>query len=92
MRREGYADGRSWSAEGQFGNAEEKCDEMDKKMKLQWVLKHAHDVVGMLNRAGWNAQTDKVKRIKAIIDEPLFEEEPNDRVLDEELDPEMNLC
>jgi hypothetical protein len=46
----------------------------------------------MLNRAGWNTQTDKVKRIKAIIEEPLFKEEPNDRELDEELDPETNLC
>jgi hypothetical protein len=45
-------------------------DEMEKKMKLQRVLKRAHDVVRMLNRAGWNAQTDKVKRIKAIIEEP----------------------
>jgi hypothetical protein len=67
-------------------------DEMEKKMNLQRVLKRAHDVVQMLNRAGWNAQTNKVKRIKAIIKEPLFEEEPNDRALDEELDPEMNLC
>jgi hypothetical protein len=67
-------------------------DEMEKKMKLQRVLKHAHDVVRMLNRAGWNTQTDKVKRIKAIIKEPLFEESPNDRALDEELDPETNLC
>jgi hypothetical protein len=37
-------------------------DEMEKKMKLQRVLKRAHDVVRMLNRAGWNAQTDKVKK------------------------------
>jgi hypothetical protein len=44
----------------------------------------------MLNRAGWNTQTDKVKRIKATIDEPLFEELPNDAELDEELDVEMN--
>jgi hypothetical protein len=44
----------------------------------------------MLNRAGWNAQTDKVKRIKAIIEEPLFEEELNDAELDEELAIEMN--
>jgi hypothetical protein len=44
----------------------------------------------MLNRAGWNAQTDKVKRIKAIIEEPLFEEELNDAELDEELDAETN--
>jgi hypothetical protein len=44
----------------------------------------------MLNRAGWNAQTNKVKRIKAIINEPLFEETPNDDELDEELDVETN--
>jgi hypothetical protein len=92
MRQEGCADGRSWSAEGQFGNVEENVDEMEKKMKLQRVLKRAHDVVRMLNRAGWNTQTDKVKRIKAIIEEPLFKESPNDRALDEELDPETNLC
>jgi hypothetical protein len=67
-------------------------DEMEKKMKLQRVLKRAHDVAWMLNRAGWNAQTDKVKRIKAIIEEPLFEESPNDAELDEELDVETNLC
>jgi hypothetical protein len=65
-------------------------DELEKKRKLQRVLTRAHDVVWMLNRAGWNAQTDKVKRIKAIIDEPLFEESPNDAKLDEELDVETN--
>jgi hypothetical protein len=65
-------------------------DEMEKKRKLQRVLTRAHDVVRMLNRAGWNAQTDKVKRIKAIIEEPLFEEELNDAELDEELDVETN--
>jgi hypothetical protein len=27
-------------------------DKMEKKMKLQWVLKRAYDVVWMLNRAG----------------------------------------
>jgi hypothetical protein len=61
-----------------------------KKRKLQRVLTRAHDVVRLLNRAGWNAQTDKVKRIKAIIEEPLFEEELNDAELDEELDIETN--
>jgi hypothetical protein len=65
-------------------------DEMEKKRKLQRMLTRAHDVVRMLNRAGWNTQTDKVKRIKAIIDEPLFEESPNDAELDEELDVETN--
>jgi hypothetical protein len=63
-------------------------DELDKKRKLQWVLMRAHDVVRMLNRAGWNTQNDKVKRIKEIIEEPLFEESPNDA----ELDDETNLC
>jgi hypothetical protein len=65
-------------------------DEMEKKRKLQRVLTRAHDVVRMLNRARWNTQTDKVKRIKAIIEEPLFEEELNDAELDEELDVETN--
>jgi hypothetical protein len=44
----------------------------------------------MLNRAGWNAQTKKVKRINAIIDDPLFDETPNDDELDEDLDVDMN--
>jgi hypothetical protein len=44
----------------------------------------------MLNRAGWNAQTEKVKRIKAIIDEPLFDETPNDDELDKDLDVDTN--
>jgi hypothetical protein len=65
-------------------------DELEKKRKLQWVLTRAHDVVRMLNRAGWNVQTNKVKRIKAIIEEPLFEESPNDAELDEELDVETS--
>jgi hypothetical protein len=65
-------------------------DEMEKKRKLQRVLTRAHDVVRVLNRVGWNAQTDKVKRIKAIIEEPLFKESPNDSELDEELDVETN--
>jgi hypothetical protein len=59
-------------------------DEMEKKRKLQQVLTHAYDVVRMLNRVGWNTQTDKVKRIKAIIEEPLFKEELNDAELDVE--------
>jgi hypothetical protein len=67
-------------------------DELEKKRKLQRVLMRAHDVVRMLNRAGWNVQNDKVKRIKAIIEEPLFKESPNDAELDEELDDETNLC
>jgi hypothetical protein len=65
-------------------------DEMEKKRKLEKVLTRTYDVVRMLNRAGWKAQTDKVKRIKAIIDEPLFKESPNDDKLDEELDVETN--
>jgi hypothetical protein len=65
-------------------------DEMEKKRKFQRVLTRAHDVVRMLNRVEWHAQTDKVKRIKAIIDEPLFKESPNDAELDEDLDVETN--
>jgi predicted nuclease with TOPRIM domain len=30
-------------------------DELEKKRKLQRVLTRAHDVVRMLNRAGWDA-------------------------------------
>jgi hypothetical protein len=44
----------------------------------------------MLNRAGWNAQTEKVKRMKAIIDERLFDEMPNDDELDEDFDVDTN--
>jgi hypothetical protein len=65
-------------------------DELEKKRKLQQVLMRAHDAVRMLNRAGWNTQTEKVKRIKAIIDEPLFDETPNDDELDEDLDVGTN--
>jgi predicted nuclease with TOPRIM domain len=65
-------------------------DELEKKRKLQRVLTCAYDVVQMLNRAGWNAQTEKVKRIKAIIDEPLFNETPNDDELDEDGDVDTN--
>jgi hypothetical protein len=65
-------------------------DELEKKRKLQRVLTRAHDVVRMLNRAGWDAQTEKVKRIKAIIDEPLFDEMPNGDELDEDLDVDTN--
>jgi hypothetical protein len=61
-------------------------DELEKKRKLQRVLTRTHEVVRMLNRAGWNTQTEKVKRIKEIIDEPLFKETPNDDELDEDLD------
>jgi polyhydroxyalkanoate synthesis regulator phasin len=65
-------------------------DELVKKKKLQQVLTRAHDVVRMLNRAGWNAQIEKVKRIKAIIDEPLFDEPANDDALDDDLDVDTN--
>jgi hypothetical protein len=92
MHREGYDDGRSWSAEGQLEMLKKNVDELEKTRKLQRVLTRAYDVVRMLNRAGWNSQNDKVKRIKAIIEEPLFEESPNDAELDEELDDETNLC
>jgi hypothetical protein len=34
MRREGCADGRSWLAEGQFGNAEEKCGLIGEKKEV----------------------------------------------------------
>jgi hypothetical protein len=44
----------------------------------------------MLNRAGWDAQTEKVNRIKAIIDEPLFDELVNDDALDDDLDVDTN--
>jgi uncharacterized protein YydD (DUF2326 family) len=65
-------------------------EELERKRKLQQLLTSAHDCVRMLNRAGWDAQTEKVNRIKAIIDEPLFDELVNDDALDDDLDVDTN--
>jgi uncharacterized protein YydD (DUF2326 family) len=69
---------------------EKTVDELEKIRKLQQVLTCTHDVVRMLNRVRWNAQTEKVKRIKAIIDEPLFDGPANDDALDDDLDIDTN--
>jgi hypothetical protein len=58
-------------------------EEFERKRKVQKLVTNAHDVVRMYNRAGWGAQADKVKRIKAICDDPLFNDSFDDSFDDE---------
>jgi hypothetical protein len=47
-------------------------EELERKNKVQKLVMDAHDAIRMYNSAGWDVQTDKVKRTKAICDAPLF--------------------
>jgi hypothetical protein len=58
-------------------------EELERKRMVQKLVTDAHDDVRMYNRAGWNSQADKVKRIKTICDEPLFNDSFNDSFDDE---------
>jgi hypothetical protein len=60
-------------------------EELERKRKVQKQVTDAHDAIRMYNKVGWDKQADKVKRIKAICDEPLF----NDS-FDDSFDDEMN--
>jgi hypothetical protein len=53
-------------------------EELERKRKVQKLVTDAHDAVRIYNRAGWDAQADKVKRIKAICGEPLFNDSFDD--------------
>jgi hypothetical protein len=58
-------------------------EELERKRKVQKLVTYAHDAVRMYNMAGWDTQAEKVKMIKAICNEPLFNDSFDDSFNDE---------